>query len=246
MFRSPSVQEILDDAQSKAPAKLRRDTLDILLHESSPRVRFIKSLPLGAKVLDLGAGEGSMAIFKEWIEPKRPDLSMYALGLVKGAHFDLYDGYELKDFDTAEGLFPGIQFDAVYTSNFVEHIEGGIDRLAPWAANRLESGGMLYIEGPSIGMELLPHTADLIAAGLNVSTMNFFDDLTHKRTETLERTREVIETAGFFVEQSGYWRNRFLEGEALRTGYREGEMVLMTLSIWMKYLVEQYVVAVTK
>jgi len=246
MFRSPSVQEILDEAQSQAPSTLQRETLEFLLNDSSPRVRFIKSLPLGSKVLDLGAGEGSMAIFKQWLEPKRPDLSMYALGLVKGSHFEMYDGYELKDFDTSESLFPGIQFDAVYTSNFVEHIEGGIDRLAPWAASQLKSGGLLYVEGPSVGMEMLPHTADMIAAGLQVSTMNFFDDLTHRRTETLERTREAIESAGFFIEQSGYWRNRFLEGEALRMGYREGETVLTTLSIWMKYLVEQYVVAVKK
>ncbi len=39
----------------------------------------------------------------------------------------------------------------------------------------------------------------MVAAVFQVSTMNVFDDKTHCRTETLERTRNVIEAAGFFI-----------------------------------------------
>ncbi len=53
-----------------------------------------------------------------------------------------------------------------------------------------------------------------------------------------------MESAGFFIEESGYWRNRFIEDEMLRVSQREQNVVLGTYAVWMKGWVEQYVTGV--
>jgi hypothetical protein len=58
--------------------------------------------------------------------------------------------------------------------------------------------------------------------------------------------RSAIEDASFFVEESGYWRNRFVEDEMLRQGYTTKEQTLTTYSIWLQSYVEQYVSAVLR
>jgi SAM-dependent methyltransferase len=241
MRPSPPIDELLTIARSDGQA-LDRTALDEIFHSTSPRVRFIKNLPHGASVLELGAGNGSMQVFRTWLQPPRRDLKLYAIDMEKGEHFDLYDGFAVGDYSSPDA-FPGMRFDAVCSSNFVEHIPGGIRSLAPWAAKRLNPGGMLYVEGPSAAMKALPSTGTMREAGLSVSTMNFYDDPTHVDTDDLATTRRVIEEAGFFVEESGYWRNRYIEDEMLRVSLRERSIVHGTYAIWMKALVEQYVVA---
>src|SRR5664280_1340562 len=64
-------------------------------HQCHPRTLFLKMLPAGATLLDLGAGDGPMQVFRNWPPPARKDLKLYAFSLRKGKHFDAYDGYEL-------------------------------------------------------------------------------------------------------------------------------------------------------
>src|SRR5665213_302042 len=53
------------------------------LHAFGPRCRFIKTLPAGATVLDAGAGEGSLQVYRHWPDPPRNDLRMFAWAGVK-------------------------------------------------------------------------------------------------------------------------------------------------------------------
>ena len=96
---------------------LTRDEVDTWLHLSSPRVRFLKTLPYGASVLDLGAGDGSLALFKNWLTPHRPDIQLYGVSLADGPYTAMYDGWENKNFEVDEP-FRGQLFDAVHRDSF--------------------------------------------------------------------------------------------------------------------------------
>lgn len=222
---------------------LPRNEVDAWLHLASPRVRFLKTLPHGASVLDLGAGDGSLAVFKNWLLPHRPDLRLFAVSLADGRHRSLYDGWENKNFETDEP-FEGRSFDAVFSSHFVEHIDGGPKRLMPWIANRLTPQGRVYIEMPSHFSKSGPRRDSLRAMGHPVSTTNFYDDLTHKDTVDLDTLRRSFEQAGLFVDESGYWRNPFLEPLLLDLAGVVHDEFYATAAVWMSTRFAQYAIGV--
>jgi len=219
------------------------DVLDAWLHLSSPRIRFLKSLPEHSTVLDLGAGEGSLALFKAWLSPRRDDLRMYAVSLADGPHKGLYEAWENGDFETMEP-FPGRVFDAVYAAHFAEHIAGGVDRVLGWIAARLAPQGRVYLEMPSIFSLHGPRCAALRAAGYNVSATNFHDDHTHKETVDLDTIRATMRRHGLFVEESGYWRNPYLESALSGLAGQTGDQFHATVAVWMATRFAQYAVAV--
>jgi len=45
-------------------------------HSLSHRCRFIKTLPSRGTVLDVGAGDGTLQVYRQWPNPKRADLKM--------------------------------------------------------------------------------------------------------------------------------------------------------------------------
>ncbi len=227
--------------QNAAPP-LPPHEVDEWLHLSSPRVRFLKSLPWGASVLDLGAGDGTMVLFKEWLQPKRPDLKMFALSLSKGVHFDRYDGFEIGNFET-QTVFQGVKFDAVFSAHFVEHISGGPARVLAWIAERLRPDGQIYIEMPSEESKTAPTAESLRAMGHPVLATNFYDDHTHIDTVSLADLRSVAEEQGFFVEESGYWRNRLLEPVLLERSRQTGDAFYAHAHFWMKTRFAQYIIA---
>ena len=53
----------------------------------------------------------------------------------------------------------------------------------------------------------------------------------------------VLRQNGFFVEESGYWRNPMLENELLAHGRRDKDQYLATIGTWMKTYFCQYAVA---
>jgi hypothetical protein len=218
--------------------------MESFMHTASPRVRFFKSAPFGARLLDLGAGDGGMEVFRQWLSPPREDIRMYAVSLEKGARFDHYDAFELANFNTTKPDFGGMVFDAMLVSHFVEHIEGGLGAFLSWAKTRLVVGGRVYVEFPSPHSKVAPKRADLIARGLETSCSNFYDDFTHIDTMTLEDTRQALEARAFFVEESGYWRNPYLEDALIRRGYDEKNEYLTTVGVWMKTYFCQYAVGV--
>ncbi|HEY7579828.1 MAG TPA: methyltransferase domain-containing protein, partial [Acetobacteraceae bacterium] len=157
-------------------------------HLLSPRCRFIKTLPIHAAVLDVGAGDGSLQIYRRWPAPERTDLAMYAFALAHGALFDQYQGWELGAWPQSKPGFGGMLFDAILAANFIEHIDRPADFIG-WAVSRLTRNGCIFLEWPTEISLRLPTADELRAVGVDVMTGNYFDDATHRRE--LPQTKAV-------------------------------------------------------
>lgn len=225
------------------PNHIAPELLDAWLHTFSPRIRFLKTLPLGSRVLDLGAGDGSLALFKSWLAPERPDLRMFGISLSDGAHQHLYEQWRACNFES-DTPFAGETFDAVCAAHFAEHIEGGAQRVLAWIADRLRPLGRVYIEMPSALSRHGPRRERLRAAGYPVSTTNFHDDCTHRDTVDLDHLRRAMEDNGMFVEESGFWRNPYLEPQLLSRARETGHAYHATAAVWMATRFAQYAVGV--
>jgi hypothetical protein len=77
-----------------------------------------------------------------------------------------------------------------------------------------------------------------------VSTTNFYDDATHKDTVDLESLRNSFERSGFFVDESGYWRNPFLEPILANSSDHANGEFHATAAVWMATRFAQYAVGV--
>jgi 2-polyprenyl-3-methyl-5-hydroxy-6-metoxy-1,4-benzoquinol methylase len=150
-------------------------------HILGAQCRFVKSLPPEAAVLDVGAGDGSLQVYRSWPPPPRPDLTMFAFAIDQGIMFDRYDRYELGTWPDARPDFGGRRFDAIFAANFIEHIDQPTEFIR-WAANRLTTRGRVYLEWPRPEALTLPTAGELHAIGLDVMTGNYFDDATHCET----------------------------------------------------------------
>jgi len=108
---------------------LKEGEVQELLHLLHPKGVFFKTLPGSSCLLDVGAGDGSLNILSGWPFPPRGDIKLYAFGLLKGQHYDNLDGYELGHWPETTPRFPGVEFNAIFCSHFIEHIES---RHAVW------------------------------------------------------------------------------------------------------------------
>ena len=114
----------------------------------------------------------------------------------------------------------------------------------PWIASRLVPLGRVYIETPSVFSKTGPRREVLRAAGHLVSTTNFFDDGTHKDTVDLQTLLASFTQAGFFVDESGYWRNPFLEPLLIDLSRDTNNEFYATAAVWMATRFAQYAVGV--
>lgn len=126
-----------------ATTVLPRGELLETFHGQHPRTLFVKSLKARSSVLDVGAGDGALSIFRRWPRPARQDLKIYAYSLEKGQNFDDYDGYELSDWNVQKP-FADRTFDAIFCSHFVEHIADPVAFIT-WMASKLSENGRVYI-----------------------------------------------------------------------------------------------------
>ena len=188
----------------QADADLATDpvTLDQAYNLILPRNIFFKSLPANSEVLDVGAGDGSFAIQKRWPMFGRPDLRLYALSLEVGTHFDQYEAYEIKNFETDPDIFSGRTFDAVVCAHFIEHMRDPAPALE-FIARKTRPGGRLYIEWPHPLTKKLPTRASLADRGVDISTFNFFDDQTHIDAWPAETLARLLQRNGFALEAGG-------------------------------------------
>ena len=140
-------------------------------HSLSHQCRFVKTLQAAASVLDVGAGDGALQIYRKWPAPERLDLTMYAFAMDRGGMFDRYDGYELGTWPEIKPNFGGRKFDAIFAANFIEHIDAPMD-FVRWSADHRSARGCIFLEWPRPGSPSLPTTAELHGIGIEVMTGN--------------------------------------------------------------------------
>jgi len=196
-------------AQRRAPGMML-DRLNEYYHTVHPRSVFFHCLPQGAKLLDFGAGNGSLAIYRRWPGPERPDIAMYAYSLEFEEGFRDYDGYEIGQFEQSPPDFAGVQFDALYASHVIEHL-ASVSAFAQWVGSRLSDQARVYLEWPSEASLELPTATELREHGVDLMISNFRDDATHKAIPSRNEVREHFEKCGFFVESEGVIRFPWLE-----------------------------------
>ncbi|MGA9853584.1 MAG: methyltransferase domain-containing protein [Gammaproteobacteria bacterium] len=238
-----TLDEIVHWFKARREPQLSKGSIQELLHLLHPRGLFLKTLPKGATLLDMGAGDGGLAILKAWPFPPRPDIKLYAYSLSKGENFRDYDGYEIGNWEEARPVFKGITFDAIFCSHFIEHISDPRIFLQ-WCREKLAPQGRLYLEWPSPHSLQLPSRTDLEAAGVNLIISNYRDDHTHRELPERQKILGILEELGFTTEQTGFIHLPFLEDELLahfaakgRNGYE------VQAAFWSKTLWAQFIVA---
>jgi SAM-dependent methyltransferase len=135
-------------------------------HALSAKVRFIKTLPVNASLLDAGAG--STILFRDWLEPVRRDLRMFAWAGERGEFFVRFEVAEVGLWPNDPPRFGGQQFDAVMSVNFIEHIDDPLF-FVRFCAERLAPRGRIYLEWPRAESINLPSTAELETADVPFS-----------------------------------------------------------------------------
>jgi len=224
------------------PVYTERDELVKLYWLFHPRFIFLKNARYNATVLDLGAGSGGLATWCDWSSPKREDIRMYAVDMIKGALFDRYVDFQLCNLDSNALKFEDDFFDAIIGSHVLEHVSDEtalLDELRRVA----RKGARVYLEVPTPESQSLPSRQLFLDAGINVSTLNFFDDATHLRTFSLEKLSSLLRQTGFKVLSFGVIDNRYLEDEMLTYGIRHNDMELTTYGMWSKTHFAQYIIS---
>ena len=208
-----------------------------------PRTAFLKTLKANARVLDVGAGDGSLELFRNWLEPSRPDLAMYAYSLERGNRFDAYAGYELGNWENGPPEFGGMAFDAIIACHFIEHVSDP-HAFLDWAGGRLASGGRVYVEWPSPQSLRLPPRTALEARGVNVIISNFHDDSTHRQLPDRAELLSTLEQSGWLIDQQGVVKLPFFEEELLaRCDAPPADPVAKLSAFWSKTRWAQYFIA---
>jgi len=160
-----------------------RGTEEEILDRISVYLPWLKTIPAGASVLDLGCGRGeSLALLRDQGIPARGvDSSARMVALCRERGLDAAEG---DLFGTLAGAEEG-SLGGVVSFHVIEHLPAGsLDRLVRLAYRALKPGGVLILETPS-------------PLSLLVAARNFWLDPTHVRPVHPESLKLMYELAGF-------------------------------------------------
>lgn len=214
-----------------------------LYFQFHPRTAFLKTLPHHACVVDIGAGDGSLSVFKAWPEPARTDLKLFAYSIEKGEHFDKFESYEISDWNVAPPSFGGRKFDAIVCAHFIEHIADPAT-FVEWSAQKLEAGGRLYVEWPSVHSMNLPPLASVRDAGVPLIISRYEDDNTHQHSiPDRGQICSALRSAGLEIEHEGLIRLPWIEEELMANHRDADDPFPRQAAFWSKTGWSQFVIA---
>jgi SAM-dependent methyltransferase len=239
-------QAIVDWYKQKRRAQLSAGEAQEVYFLQHPRTSFLKMLPTNSSVVDIGAGDGSLSVFRSWPKPLRTDLQMHAYSIEKGSRFDDFEGYELSDWNERRPQFPGLKFDAAISAHFIEHIADPYS-IADWLREHLAENGRAYIEWPSPYSLRLPSRSELLKEGVDLMISRFDDDDTH-RAALPERSAlcNRLSEQGFEVEQEGMIRMPWIEHQLMATLRDSQDAFPRQAAFWLMTGWSQFVIAARK
>ncbi len=228
---------------SKAPAHLSMSDSDVAeaLWQRHPRRQFLKALPVNAKLLDIGAGSGGLSFWRGG-KPERWDIQFYGTDFAVGEHHNNYVAWEATNLDERMPAFPGVQFDAFMASHVIEHLAAP-ETLIAYMAGVAAEGARVYFEWPAPKTVDFPSRDEFHAAtGCSLSTLNFYDDSTHRMPLEPALIAGMLEANGFAVVNGGEIELGEIAIEAMARGRdRNSDMQtgLWCATGWATYLQAQ-------
>jgi hypothetical protein len=178
------------------------DDLLELFWQAHPRLQFFSSLSWGTNLLDLGAGSGGLAHWKDWVTPARPDLNLYGVDRTIGEHRGLYADWEAIDLDGAMPKFAGKALTGFFASHLIEQLAAP-ERLVAWIGTRAEPGARVYLEWPSPTSIALPTRDELRRHDIELLVSNFHDDPANRTCPDVATVCGWLHEAGFTIVASG-------------------------------------------
>jgi SAM-dependent methyltransferase len=218
----------------RVPSRLLGSDSDIeaAFWAAYPRFRFVKCLPWGARLLDIGAGNGGLAMWREWQTPRRPDIRMFGLDLQRGTHAHLYEAWEVADLDQGLPDFGGTIFDAFLASHLIEHVGDPLALLRNIAAVAAPAA-RFYLEWPNPVTTQLPSARQLEREhGFVIQTFNFYDDDTHRQTPERSEVEAMLAEVGFHVIESAETRLGVLAEEMIARGRMRDDLTFRQMGLW--------------
>jgi SAM-dependent methyltransferase len=131
------------------------------------------TIPSGSSILDVGCGEGGLL---KALRSFRPDLTLAGIDMYKA---QVPEGISFAHVDFVKQPFPfeGNQFDYVFMTHVIEHLEQPCVVLEE-IQRVLKPRGILYIEAPSTRSCFIPSIGFGFKQGMPI---NFYDDPSHIR-----------------------------------------------------------------
>ncbi len=234
--------ELLNWLQEPTAPVLDEETAHQMYLTMHPRLVFLKNLPLNTVLFDIGAGDGNLRMFREWIAFPRADIVFVGASLEHGSNTRAYDEFIVGDIEQIELQFEQHRPTAAFMSHFVEHLKdpaGFLERLA----KLLPQGASLYVEWPSPHSTRLPSRKIAGEAGFDMMTLNFFDDSTHVRAYSIEEVCGFLQTGGFQTISSGTISMPYLADQLKHHGIAKPDKYLLTVATWLKTRFASYVQA---
>jgi SAM-dependent methyltransferase len=148
----------------------------------------LDALPRGARVLDVGAGQGSLP---EKLAEYRPDLEIVAFDLAPAGQGK---GYAWVAGDACKLPFQEGRFQLVLCRHVIEHIRDAMSMVHE-LERVMAVDGHLYLDCPDV------------RSAMSWSPLNFYEDPTHLRPYTPRGLRRVFELGGLVPVKAGRVRD---------------------------------------
>jgi 2-polyprenyl-3-methyl-5-hydroxy-6-metoxy-1,4-benzoquinol methylase len=180
------------------------------------KFRFVRGkLPKGARILDVGCGNGSPTLTKRWFPGchySGADIQRYNLSDADVRAMDEF--FNLGADGSGYAAIPEASYDFVIANHVIEHMADPAPIVAALCA-KLKAGGFIWIAFPSLRSLALPHSVD--------ETLQFCDDPTHVRVPDVREMANILLAHDVKVLHAGRSREGFFTtlADVVKLGKRQ-------------------------
>jgi SAM-dependent methyltransferase len=196
------------------------------------RMRFYRSIPENARLLDIGCGDGQNG---NVIRSMHPDLEIFGVDIIEEKQAPPFYSYKRVDLETDMLPYPDNSFERIIFRHVIEHLNSPL-RLGPEIYRVLRPGGKIYIEAPNWTSMFVP------SFGFRRSQhgpFNFYDDPTHIRPWSRQSIYEFLsQSCNLNVERTGSLRNWVrlpFDPLIILVGFITARRSIIASSLWNLY-----------